>query len=271
MLTNAQKREFAEEGYLKIPGVIPQIMIERARHAVLHSIGHVGLGGEDMANNRSAFFCAELLDAPVILDLYNKTPVIPIAESLMGEGNVQPVVKAKPYPRFPLPLGEEAPTPRGHMDGIGSGGNGMAKGVYRRGFTAFAVIYLADVLRPNAGNFTVWPKSHRTLENYFQQNGHEILKNGMPKVDYPEEPIMLTAKAGDLILAHHQIFHAGGPNSSPDVRLAVITRLVHKDVPGHEYDAYTNIWREWPGVQPLVKEFSNGTNGAGVHKEKVTS
>lgn len=75
MLTNRQKRQFIAEGYLKIPGVVSQVLVENALRAVNHSIGHVGLGGEDWANNRSAFFCAELMDKPVILDLYNKTPV----------------------------------------------------------------------------------------------------------------------------------------------------------------------------------------------------
>ncbi len=256
MLTNRQKRQFVAEGYLKIPGVVPQVLIENALRAVNHSIGHVGLGGEDWANNRSAFFCAELMDKPVILDLYHKTPVIQIAESLMGEGNVLPVIRAKPYPRFPLAPGEEAPEPRGHLDGIGNGSNGTAKGEYQRGFTAFAVIYLTDLTEPDSGNFTVWPKSHRFFAEYFQREGHEVLANGIPRLDLPEAPIMLMAKAGDLILAHHQIFHTGGPNASPNVRQAVISRLRHKDCDEVGYDAYTNIWREWPGIRAVLEEGS---------------
>ncbi len=252
MLSTAQKRQFVEDGYLKVPGVVPQVLIDAALRAVNHSIGHVGQGGENLENNRGAFFCSELLDAPVILDLFNKSPIIEIAESLMGAGNVRPVARAKPYPRFPLPLGEDAPEPRGHLDGIGSGTNGTAKGDYKRGFTAFAVVYLADVLEPNCGNFTVWPKSHRTYEAYFQEVGHEVLREGVPHLDWPEPPIMLTAKAGDLILAHHQIFHTGGPNASPNVRHAVISRLQHKDVDTIGHDAYTDIWREWPGVQEVL-------------------
>lgn len=253
MLTDAQKREFVEQGFLKIPGAVPKVLIDAARRAVNHSIGNVGLGGEDMASSRSAFFCAELLEAPVILDLYHKSPVMQIAESLMGEGNVLPVTRAKPYPRFPLPLGEDAPPPRGHLDGIGNGSNGMAKGVYRRGFTAFAVIYLADVLEPNSGNFTVWPKSHRFFADYFKQEGYEVLANGMPRLELPEGPHMITAKAGDLIFAHHQIFHGACFNAAPDVRHAVITRLQHKDVKEVGYEAYIDIWREWAGVHNVLE------------------
>jgi hypothetical protein len=248
MLSRQQKRQFAEQGYLQIPGVIPPVLVDAARQAINHSIGYVGLGGEDMENSRSAFFCAELLEAPVILDLYQRTPVIQLAESLMGAGNVLPVKRAKPYPRFPLPPGQDPPVLRGHLDGIGNGSNGMAKGVYRRGFTAFAVIYLADVTGPYSGNFTVWPKSHRFFAEYFKREGHEILANGMPQVELPEPPVMLTGKAGDLILAHHQLYHDACPNVSPNVRYAVIARLQHKDCPENEYAAFTDIWREWPGV-----------------------
>jgi hypothetical protein len=252
MLTRAQKRQFVEDGYLQIPGAIPKVLVDAARRAVNHSIGYVGLGGEDPAKSRSAFFCAELLDAPVILDLFHKSPVVPIAESLMGEGNVLPVKTAKPYPRFPLPLGQEPPELRGHLDGIGNGSNGMAKGVYRRGFTAFAVIYLADVPEVYSGNFMVWPKSHRFFADYFQREGHAVLANGMPRVELPEGPVMLTGRAGDLIIAHHQIFHDACPNVSPNVRLAVIARLQHKDCAENGYAAYTDIWKEWTGVHDLL-------------------
>ena len=251
MLSHEQKQHFVTEGYVQVPDAIPVEMVEDARRAVNHSIGNVGMGGENAQGNRSAFFCAELLDAPVITDLYNKTDVLTVAEALMGEGNVQPAERAKPYPRFPLPLGEEPDGFRGHLDGIGNGSNGTAKGEYKRGFTAFAVIYLADVAEPNSGNFTVHPRSHTFFRDYFLREGHEVLKNGMPRSDLPEPPVMITGKAGDLILAHHQVVHGACANTSANVRLAVISRLRQRESIGN--DAYTDIWREWPGVRDLVE------------------
>ncbi|NJN84688.1 MAG: hypothetical protein HC802_21970 [Caldilineaceae bacterium] len=252
MLTKAQKRHFVEEGYLKIPNVAPKIMIDDALRAVNHSIGYVGMGGEDMANNRSAFFCAELLTSPLILALFHNTPAFALAEELMGEGNVLPLTRAKPYPRFPELVDVDDQPMRGHLDGIGNGTNGMPKGYYNRGFSAFAVIYLADVLEPYAGNFTVWPKSHRFLADYFQREGHEVLANGMPRLDFPEAPVMLTANAGDLILAHSLIYHTGGINTSPNVRHAVIARFRHKECDAIGKEGYTDLWREWPGVHEVV-------------------
>lgn len=64
---------------------------------------------------------------------------------------------------------------------------------------------------------------------------------------------MLTAKAGDLILAHHQIFHAGGPNVSPNVRYAVISRLRHKDCDEVGYDAIRIFGANGLGYEKYLK------------------
>ena len=254
MLTEAQKRHFVKEGYLHIPGAVPKVMIDAARRAVNYSIGNVGIGGEDLSKHRSGFFCHELLGVPVITDMFNKTPVMRIAESLMGEGNVLPVERAKTYPRFPMAPDQEPSSFRGHIDGIGSGTNGTAKGDYKRSFTAFAVIYLADVPEPHSGNFTVFPRSHTFYADHFSKHGHEVLANGMPRLDLPQEPLMVTGKAGDLVIAHHQVVHGACSNASPNVRLATIARLSHKDVKEVGRDAYTDIWREWPGLQEVLEE-----------------
>ncbi|MCH2666318.1 hypothetical protein MK139_18540, partial [bacterium] len=130
MLTDQQKREFVDKGYIKIPEAVPLVQVEAARKAINHSIGEVGLGGENTGNNRSAFFCAELCDQPVITELFNGAGVTSVLEALMGEGNIQPITWAKPYPRFPMAPGQEPNPPVGHMDGTGNGLNGTAKGDY---------------------------------------------------------------------------------------------------------------------------------------------
>ncbi|MDE2954633.1 MAG: hypothetical protein OXR71_08920 [Gemmatimonadota bacterium] len=252
-LTPEQIREFYDRGYVKIPGAISKAMVDTARQAVNHSIGTLGPNGEDMSKHRAAQFCRDLNGAPVIMDLFNASPVISLAESLMGEGNLQkPIRGAQVAPRFPTVIGEVPPEPRGHLDGMGTGTNGMPKGVYRRGFTAFAVIYLADVPEPYSGNFTVWPQSHRFFENYFKREGLETLSNGTPRVDLPEGPDMVTGNAGDLIIAHHQMIHTGGPNASPNIRYAAIARLRHIDCDKNGNEGFQDIWREFPCVREAI-------------------
>ena len=130
----------------------------------------------------------------------------------------------------------------------------MVKGVYRRGFTIFAIVYLSDVPNENCGNFTVWPESHRFFEDYFKKEGHQVLANGMPRVDLPCEAIQVTGEAGDLIVAHHQSVHCGGPNISADVRYAAIARLRHVECSENGYKAYTDIWREFPAIRQAMAE-----------------
>jgi hypothetical protein len=252
MLTHKQKLDFYENGYISIPGVVPQLMVDAARQAINHSIGAVGLHEGDLERFRAQSYCDEIREATEIVDLFGKTPVRQIAESLMGEGNVQIPGSGQVALRFPGPLHTDPDEPRGHLDGLGSGANGMAKGVYRRGFTALAVVYLADVPEPYSGNFTVWPKSHSFFADYFKKKGHEILANGMPKPELPEGGKQIVGKAGDVVLTHHQIVHSAAPNASADIRYAVIFRLRHVDVEQIGYDAYTDIWKEWPGIQEAI-------------------
>ena len=55
MLTNKQKHHFVTEGYVQVPVAIPAEMIDAARRAVNHSIGTVGMGGENADAHRSAY------------------------------------------------------------------------------------------------------------------------------------------------------------------------------------------------------------------------
>lgn len=274
MLTKQQIRQFYEEGFIRIPGAVPRVMVEAARKAMNHSIGAVGQGTDDLDNFKAGAYCDELKAEPVMTDLYNRTPVMAIAEQLIGKDKVQPVRNVQMALRFPTVVGEDPQEPRGHLDGLGNGRNGQAKGEYRRGFTAFAVIYLADVPGPWHGNFTVWPRTHRFFEQYFRAHGHEVLRDGTPRVDLPVPPVQVTGNAGDAVIAHHQIVHTGGPNASPDVRYAAITRLRHVDCEETGKDAYTDIWREWEGVRMVLEDdreaaaAGSGQNGRAVGSVK---
>ena len=222
MLTQLQKQEFYRNGFIKVAGVVPRLMVDAARQAINHSIGSIGKHQADEEKYLAPAFCNELKESLVLTDLFNKMPVMQVAEALMGTDNVLPC--------------------------------SMAKGVYRRGFTIFAIVYLSDVPNENFGNFTVWPESHRFFEDYFKKEGHQVLANGMPRLDLPCEGVQVTGEAGDLIVAHHQSVHCGGPNISADVRYAAIARLRHVECSENGYKAYTDIWREFPAIRQAMVE-----------------
>ena len=100
----------------------------------------------------------------------------------------------------------------------------------------------------------MWPRSHAFFESYFKEHGHEVLEQGMPRVALPEGPVMLQGQPGDVVLTHHQLIHTAAPNASPHVRYAAIFRLRHRACTEIGRDAYTDIWREWPGIRALDEE-----------------
>ncbi len=251
MITDTKKQEFIDRGFLQLTEVVPRGMCDAALQAINHSIGNVGKTGGDPERFTVDQFCYELAGQPMMIDVFNKTGVRQAADALMGEGCMLPVERVQIAPRFPLAPGEEPPSLHGHIDGIGGGSNGTAKGSYIRTFTLFAVVYLADVPETESGNFTVWPGSHWELQEYFREVGHEVLSQGVPHIHHAQEPVMITGKAGDVVLAHHLLQHEGGYNLSPNVRHALISRLRHRDWAAPGYDAYTNIWDEWIGLKEL--------------------
>ncbi|SVB03029.1 uncharacterized protein METZ01_LOCUS155883, partial [marine metagenome] len=130
MLTQSQKQEFYRNGFLKVAGVVPRLMVDAARQSINHSIGSIGKHQANEERYLAPAFCSELKENLVLTDLFNRTPVMRVAEALMGSDNVIPCSGAQIALRFPSQPGSEATKPGGHLDGLGNGSNSMAKGVY---------------------------------------------------------------------------------------------------------------------------------------------
>ena len=63
-----QKRQFYEEGYLKIAGAVPKVLVDESSTFGQPLHRHCRSGRRRYGEQRSAFHCAELMEAPVILD-----------------------------------------------------------------------------------------------------------------------------------------------------------------------------------------------------------
>lgn len=247
-LSLEQRQQILHEGYTIIPGAIPRVMVDRALNAINADLGD-GIDPEQVPIYRSRSFCPALQSSRVVVDLFNKTPVLPLVESLLGEGQVRPVGGAQLAIRFPK-VGDPPERIGCHLDGMYSKLNGVKEGTISN-FTMLAVVLLSDLTGPWQGNFTVWPGSHLKFETWFREHGPESLLDGMPPIDYPE-PRQLTGQAGDVVLCHYQVAHSAGPNVSPHVRYAAIFRVYHVDHGSHRPEAMTDLWLEWPGIRELL-------------------
>ena len=72
-LTKSQKLEFYSEGFLKIEGAVPGVMVEAARQTINAEIGK---------GDRRSF--GDIRAMPVITDMFNETPAFPLLESALG-------------------------------------------------------------------------------------------------------------------------------------------------------------------------------------------
>ncbi|MCZ6681339.1 MAG: phytanoyl-CoA dioxygenase family protein [Candidatus Poribacteria bacterium] len=247
-LTYAQKREIFENGFVKLPGVVPRVMVDVALRAINSSVGE-GMNPDDMVTFRSRSYCPELQREPVITDLLSKTPAWLLAESAIGAGKIKPATGGQIALRFPT-MQDPPRKPGGHLDGMHSPNNGVPKGVIRN-FTMLVGVYLSDVPNPYSGNFTVWPGTHHIYEGYFREHGPESLLNGMPPVELPK-PQQITGKAGDAIFCHYQVAHGAAPNASPHTRYAIFFRLRHIEHDDFRPEAMTDIWLDWEGMRDIM-------------------
>lgn len=249
-LTRPQNQQILEKGYVRVPGVVPPLMVDAALRAINHSVGQ-GMDPAQMGKLRSQSYCPELQGADVITDLLLRTPAWALAESAVGAGNLKPCRGGQIALRFPS-LQEPSGRIGCHLDGMYSPNNGVLEGTIGN-FTMLLGVMLSDVPGPFAGNFTAWPGTHRLYEAYFREHGPQSLLNGMPPVDLPA-PEQITGRAGDIVLCHYQIAHGVAPNASPHVRYMIFFRLNHVDHEALKWDCMTDIWREWDGLRGLHGE-----------------
>ncbi|HET7559507.1 MAG TPA: phytanoyl-CoA dioxygenase family protein [Limnochordia bacterium] len=243
-LTHAQKEHIREHGYVKVPGAVPKLMVDQAVRAINHSLGQEGMDPAQMTKFRAQSYCPEVQRQPAITDLFNRTPVIDLVRSVLGEENVRPAGSGQIALRFPTlqdPVGEARP----HLDGMYSPHNGVKEGTISN-FTMLVGIALSDLPGPYAGNLAVWPGSHRKYEAFFQEHGPEALLKGMPPLDIGP-PTHITAQAGDALLCHYQLAHGVAPNASPNVRYAIYFRVTSAARTDWQ-TPMKSIWHEWPGM-----------------------
>lgn len=247
-LTYEQKRSMLDHGYIHVPGVIPQAMVDDAMRHINHSVGQ-GMNVADMPIFRAQSFCPELQGQSAIADLYNKTPVADMVQGLLGEGASRPVGRGQIALRFPS-LQDPPGEPRCHLDGMYTPTNGVPEGKISN-FTMLVGVLLSPVRTSFAGNFTVWPGTHRMYEAYFREHGPESLLNGMPKVELPQ-PVQTTGEPGDVFLVHYQLAHGVAPNVSPFPRYAIFFRVKHVDHDNDWKAPMTDIWLHWPGIREIL-------------------
>ncbi len=247
-LSAEQNGFLKENGYVVLPQAVPPALVSRARQSINHAMGQ-GIPQDELQTWNSQSFFPGLARTEAISDLFNQSQVLPTLRALMGEDKVARVGGGQIALRFPREPGTRPKAPGAHVDGMYSPNNGVTKGTLGS-FTALAGVFLSEVSSQDAGNFCVWPGTHRLFSEYFREHGAKCLleENQLPPVALPA-PIQIEARPGDAVLAHYLLAHGVAWNVSPDVRYAIFFRVQVPEHKAHKVEVLTDIWREWPGLR----------------------
>ncbi|HEU5023755.1 MAG TPA: phytanoyl-CoA dioxygenase family protein [Spirillospora sp.] len=238
MLSGAQIEEFAERGYLVLPQVVPGDILNSA----MQRIDDVIADEPPAEDTRGAhFYFLRTKDEPVLIAPLMRSAAFGLAEELAGRGTlvtpgqVQISLNIPPYSHRP-----GAP----HIDAANAEPTG---GPVRGTFTMLAGILMTDQLAENSGNLWVWPGTHLTHADYFRRHGARMFC-AYPPIDLPE-PVQITGRAGDLLLAHYLLGHnIGGNYESERTRRALYFRLSGVDHARHREEFLQDAWLEYESI-----------------------
>jgi hypothetical protein len=227
-------------GYAHFPDLTPASLAQAAREAIDMDLRD-NYDSERQLEYDNRSYCPGLLGAPPIMDLLLSSPILEIVDEALGLDNVEwgkaqiAIRRSRNFPR-------EIP-PEPHLDGFASGFNGLEEGkIYSH--TALVGVFLTPVLRPFAGNFTVWPGSHYLYESYFRARGPRAMGEPMPAPEIGQ-PVQLTCAVGDVVFCHYQLGHSAAVNTAEIDRIAVYFRIWLRDIGERRWECLTNIWEGW--------------------------
>jgi Phytanoyl-CoA dioxygenase (PhyH) len=244
VLGEEQLREFGDNGYLVLPGVVP----ERLLAPVDAEIDALAAGSPPPAGAISSHSYARPPGTlPASGAALRDSPAIRLAEALVTPRTLNHDLH---HVQVALNIPPSADRPGApHVDGH------RPEQARPDSFTMLAGIYLVDESAPDSGNLWVWPGSHLVHERVFREqgpaallatSGHGCLLAAPPRYS---EPVQVLANRGDLLLAHFLLGHNIGPNTSSRTRRIVYYRL---SCPGHASrwaDTFTSAFTEYAPVR----------------------
>ena len=206
---------FAEDGYVVLPQVVSADLADAARREIA-----VRVHQEPPPDRRGPhfYFLSGDLPRPLLAALF-ESGALRLAEALIAPGWFE----APDHVQISLNIPVWDHRPGGpHIDGLTPPEPDGRPGT----FTLLLGILLTDQSRHDAGNLWVWPGSHRASAAYLREAGPDALASSIP---YPPvalpQPVQVTGRAGDVLLAHYMLGHNMGGNTSGVTREVVYFRL----------------------------------------------
>lgn len=211
-------RQFGEEGFVVIPGVLSDDQIADAVGEVDDIIA--AAPPEDSQYGYRFHWLDDPANHPALIGALEKSSALDIIAGMVAPYDLEPVtqiqVSTTPPPWDHRPV-------RGHLDGLTPPEDDGRPGT----FSLLAGLFLTDQSAEDMGNLWVWPKSHLANAEHFThgKSDAEIALQPYPPVDLLEPPKQVTGQAGDLLLANYLLSHNMGGNTSDSTRKVLYFRI----------------------------------------------
>mmetsp|Transcript_25680 Transcript_25680/g.28006 ORF Transcript_25680/g.28006 Transcript_25680/m.28006 type:complete len:548 (-) Transcript_25680:62-1705(-) len=262
--TEAQKYDFMIHGYIVIPNAIPEPILEKALEY---------LQNRSVSGQANLAFQTEFSTEECIMDLFYKTPVQAMAESLFyGDKPHLPTQarQAQIAQRPPQGSIQSVFTTFGRRNTVVDGKRWHIDGLSQRNHSPFALLIgvsLSDQLTENCGNLSVFPGSHHTLLCFLKgfaaagylpeiagqsdgPNAIELYEN-KPSLESPKQ---LLLKKGDVVLIHQKVAHRGENNASNQTRNMVYFRVASTKHFRAMEEGLNDLWIEYEGMSDVLHQ-----------------
>jgi hypothetical protein len=271
----SDKLDLLIHGYFVKSNVIPSDILKTAGDIIYSKI---------QPQNSSSFrdkafrpFFSEFTTDPAILDLFYKSPVQSICESLFNVKSIGAYHPPIHVHQAQIALREPQAMPglggifsfrskppvldgkRWHIDGLAQSRHTP--------FLLLVGVALSDHLQEFSGNLCVFPGSHHSLQPFlheFVRNGYlnQIESDGKPLgphmiEEFPgkpvlDQPIQVLLAKGDVVVVHQKVAHRGGPNYSEHSRNMVYFRVAPHNHFQKADACLDNIWIGFEGMKDVL-------------------
>jgi hypothetical protein len=229
-----------QDGYCMCPDLAPGPIVEAANDAIRDDLARNYDSARQLQYDHESY-CPDIRGSRAIRALLENAAVTARVDAAVEYANL---VAGPPQIALRRACSASvASPPPAHIDGIATAHNGIVADELQT-FTLLVGVFLSDAPQEYAGNFTVWPGSHRQMERYFRQRGPRAMREGMPPIPLCAPRQILTTK-GDVILCHYQLAHAAAANVSACDRIAVFFRLSLIDLALHRWRRLIRMWDGW--------------------------
>mmetsp|Transcript_32624 Transcript_32624/g.104026 ORF Transcript_32624/g.104026 Transcript_32624/m.104026 type:complete len:353 (-) Transcript_32624:66-1124(-) len=260
-LSVEEMRSFFEEGYVHARGAAAPDLIDAALRHINACLGRNAVEQQNQLTN----LAKDAVASPAITDLFYKSKIPSLAQSLVGRGRLAPVRQGQVALRFPK--GGGVPTPAARAKEMQRGRayhvDGFAKGLHSP-FTLLVGVCLSDVTEPLQGNFAVHPGAHWHMQDVVKRavdQKDDVLSSPLEVVEGesassskpdlgPARPLLM--KRGDVVLAHQKLPHFGQANYGPNVRYQVYFRLRHVDIDAHRTQWLDDLLLPFEGLRAAI-------------------